>query len=171
MSLPRELVVGPDGSLGMAPVAELLSLRGKPFVPARRAVGGGGPLLEADRSVAALEVEVAEGGPGATVVDLLDEHGGLVVEIAVAEDEIEISLSTVVPATTAALYRGPLRIFYDDGICEVFTAAGQVRTEIFYDRALVRLVAVREVSNGGGLSPVGPEKVRAWELANIWEGR
>jgi hypothetical protein len=152
----------------MAPIAELESLRAMPLEPAGRAVANGAVLLEGRGDLKALEVEVSCTDRTTVLVDLLDESGTEVLRVAAGEDAIEIGTSALVPVGRDVVTTGPLRLFYDDGICEVFTAAGLGRTEIFYGRPPVRSVTVREQTAGGRPSKPKSATVRAWELASIW---
>ena len=95
MSLPRELFVAPDGALGMAPAAEMASLRAGVI----RRVGddGGTVRLEPGRGLDAFEVEATCAGDGPLLFDLLDEHGDLVVQVAVGQSRIEMSRSVLLP--------------------------------------------------------------------------
>jgi beta-fructofuranosidase len=163
MSLPRELFAAPDGSLGMAPVAELSSLRARP-IPPRVAGETGVVRLEPGRGLDAFELEATCSGNGAVLVDLLDERGDLVVEVGVGQNTIEMHTAALLPVPPGAA-AGAVRLFYDGGICEVFTATGRVRTEIFYRRPPVYSIVVR--GQPPGTAEV-VEMVRAWELASIW---
>ena len=142
MSLPRELFVAPDGALGMAPAAELASLRAGP-IERQVAAGDGVVRLEAARGLDAFEVEADCASSEAVVFDLLDERGDLVLEVAVGDSAIEMSRSTLLPVPRGAATSGRVRLFYDSGICEVFTANGRARSEIFYRCPQVRSIAIR----------------------------
>lgn len=164
MSLPRELIVAPDGALGMAPAAELASLRAG-RVERQEAGGDGAVRLEADRGLDAFEVE-ADCIHGAVVFDLLDKRGDLVLEVAVGDGAIEMSRSTALPPIPrGAAPLGLVRLFYDGGICEVFTGTGRARSGIFYRCPPVHTIAIRGQSPGSA-QVVGT--ARAWELASIW---
>jgi beta-fructofuranosidase len=163
MSLPRELFGAPDGSLGMAPAAELASLRAGP-IPARVDGETGAVRLDPGKGLDAFELEATYSGHGAVLFDLLDEQGDLVVEVGVGQDRIEMSRSALLPIPPAPT-AGTVRLFYDGGICEVFSAAGRVRSEIFYRCPPVSSIAVRGQQPG---TAVVVEMVRAWELASIW---
>jgi beta-fructofuranosidase len=169
MSLPRELFVTANGTLGMAPVEELKALRQATFVPTTEKYRDGTGLT-APTGVGSVEVEVevARQGIGALQVDLLDGDGAVVVEVAAADGGIEVGTSTVPSPASGASLTGPIRVFYDDGIVEVFTGNGLARSEIFYDRPLVRSVAVRGQSVGKQIPVPGLGEVKAWELANVW---
>ena len=169
MSLPRQLLVGHDGSLAMAPAEELVRLRKTPLKPVQPTGPPAGLVLEANRPLSAFEVEVSSDEVGAVLVDLLDDDDHLVVQVGAHGADIDISASTDRSRTVSEPGPGQLRIFYDDGICEVFTSVGKVRTEIFYDVAPVRRAVVHEVrpqGNGGGPSTL---RASAWELARIWD--
>ncbi len=163
MSLPRELFVAPDGALGMAPAAEMASLRAGVI----RRVGddGGTVRLEPGRGLDAFEVEATCAGDGPLLFDLLDEHGDLVVQVAVGQSRIEMSRSVLLPLPLGPVTAGVVRVFYDGGICEVFTATGAVRSEIFYQCPPVHRIAMR--AQPPRTAKV-IETVRAWELASIW---
>ena len=68
-------------------------------------------------------------GVGTLQVDLLDGDGGVVVEVAVADGGIEVGTSTVPSPQSGAFLTGPIRVFYDDGIVEVFAGNGLARSE------------------------------------------
>jgi beta-fructofuranosidase len=169
MSLPRQLLVGEDGSLGMAPVMELQGLRRAPLAPLPHPGPEGVLALEAGRALSACEVEVTASGAGPVVVDLLDDDGQPLLQVCAHGDEIDISAPKGPSQTIGEPGPSQVRIFYDDGICEVFTGVGQVRTEIFYDLRPVRRVAVRETRAEGVTGDASLLVVKAWELANIWE--
>ncbi len=174
MSLPRQLFIGPDGALGMAPVEELKSLRAKPFERQRSQEQAGVVSLRAAKPAEAFEVEVESHEVETTWVDLLDERGDIVLEVGVGGDGIEIGASiekgtSLVPSAWPAPFpSGPFRLFYDGGICEVFTASGLARSEIFYNRPPVRTVAIRRQSVAEQVREPGNGTVQAWELASIW---
>jgi len=169
MSLPRQLLVGEDGSLGMAPVTELQGLRRAPLAPVPQMGPKGVFVLEAGRALLACEVEVTGSGAGPVVVDFLDDDDQPVLQVCAHGEEIDISALMAPSRTIDEPGPGQVRIFYDDGICEVFTSVGLVRTEIFYDLCPVRRVAVREIRAEGVTGDASPLVTRAWELANIWE--
>jgi beta-fructofuranosidase len=167
MSLPRQLFAAPDGTLGMAPIAELKRLQSEVFALVGEGRGDG-TILSTTRDVEAVEVEVAVTGPGTLRVDLLDKDGGIVVAAAVSAEGIELGTSNTAASPAGAFPAGPVRFFYDGGICEVFTANGVARSEIFYDRPLVRSVAVRGQPMGQQTRDHDRKTVQAWHLANIW---
>jgi beta-fructofuranosidase len=164
MSLPRELIVAPGGALGMTPPAELLSLRAGP-IERQETSGDGAIRLQARTVLDAFEVEADGMSNEAVLFDLLDERGDLVLEVAVGESAIEMGRSTLLPMLSGAATLGRVRLFYDGGICEVFTATGRTRSEIFYGCPPVHSIVIR------GQPPGTTEVVataRGWELANIW---
>jgi beta-fructofuranosidase len=169
MSLPRQLFATDNGALGMTPIKELKALRQTEFLPSAEEPADG-TSLRAPRSVDSVEVEVAVArhGVGTLQVDLLDGDRGVVVAVAIAAGNIEVGTSTPPSPRSAAPLTGPIRVFYDGGIVEVFAGNGLARSEIFYDRPLVRSVAVRGQSVGDEILVPGHGEVRAWELANIW---
>ena len=76
-------------------------------------------------------------------------------------------------ASVAELCSGPLHIFYDGGICEVFSAAGQMRAEIFHDHPISG-VTVRRGRRGQSRCrrpAAAPGTAGAWELQNTREHR
>jgi beta-fructofuranosidase len=170
MSLPRQLIVGTDGSLGMAPAAELMGLRGTPLALAPEIGPHGALVLESAHPLAACEVEVTGGSASTVFVDLLDEHDRPVLRVCSNADDIEIGASLAPLSTSRVPLPGTVRIFYDGGICEVFSATGRVRTEIFYDRPPVRRVATWGTPAGDSTGETRPVAARAWEHDNIWDG-
>jgi beta-fructofuranosidase len=167
MSLPRELFVTPDGALGMTPVAELEMLRQNTFAPVDEAPGDA-LLFTASRGVEAIEVEVANSGGGTLWVDLLDQAGAVVVEAAIGGESIDVGTAALPAQPDDWPPAAPVRLFYDGGILEIFTANGLARSEIFYNRPLVRSVAVRGQWVGDHMRDPAHGTVRVWELANIW---
>jgi sucrose-6-phosphate hydrolase SacC (GH32 family) len=100
MSLPRQLFAAPDGTLGMAPIAELKRLQSEVFALVGEGRGDG-TILSTTRDVEAVEVEVAVTGPGTLRVDLLDKDGGIVVAAAVSAEGIELGTSNTALAPSA----------------------------------------------------------------------
>jgi len=172
MSLPRRLFRAQGGGLGMEPVEGWRELRARPF--ARSDDGGGATVLVADRACAALEVEVATDVVKPVVIDLLDDNGELVLRGTVLGERVEFSLEggpvdvddVRVPSASGARRA---RLVYDSGICEFFSALGEVKSEIFYGRRPVRRVVARWGREGEArLARPSLSAVSAWELANIW---
>jgi hypothetical protein len=126
--------------------------------------------LRAPRGVERVEVEVsvARPGVGSMQVGLLDGDGGVVVEVAIAAGGIEIGTPALRSPESALSVTGPIRVFYDRGIVEVFGGNGLARSEIFYDCPSVRSVVVRGQSVGNEILVPDHGEVQAWELANIW---
>lgn len=168
MSLPRELFRGPGGTLGMAPATELTALRANSLSVARQGCSDGVVTLEAEGDMRAVEVEVACVGDGAVVIDLLDAKGALVLEAAVTESSVEVATTRLQFPGGGIPIAGNLRLFYDDGICEVFNPAGLARAEIFHRLPAVRSVVVRLCSADGRVVELLAETVKAWELEPIW---
>ncbi|HTT89891.1 MAG TPA: glycoside hydrolase family 32 protein [Acidimicrobiales bacterium] len=166
MSLPREVFSRPDGAVGMAPAAELRSLRSAALQLRGRHSPGSPLVLDASHSLEAVEVEVD--ADAALSVQLLDDDGDLVVGVTVDGEVIEVGTTSLPDPRPGSAASGPVRLFYDGGICEVFTATGVVRSEIFYHRPPVRTVLVQSpTASGLGGIPVNGA-VKAWELAGIW---
>ena len=119
MSLPRQLLIGEDGSLGMAPVAELQCLRRAPFAPVPKMGPEGVLVLEAGRALSACEVDVTGTGAGPVLVDFLGDDDQPVLQVCAHGDEIDIS------ARTAPLppVDGPAR-----ARCASSTTTGSVRS-------------------------------------------
>lgn len=157
----------------MAPLGGLSELRTRLFRQA-------GEVDEAVQLVApsactALEVEVVSGTEVPVVIELLDDNCELVVRGTVLGDGISLGVEASSGRVSEKVTLGRsgqgqgVRFFYDSGICEVYTASGSVRSEIFYGRHPVKRVAVRWGDGGYGLTATGTRgSVRAWELANIW---
>jgi beta-fructofuranosidase len=173
MSLPRRLFALAGGGLGMAPFGGLSELRARPF--AMGALADKAVQMVAPSPCTALEVEVAGDAGVPVVVELLDDNDSLVLRTTVLGDSIELSgenssslLSNNVTSHRSGGRQG-VRIFYDSGICEAYTASGAARSEIFYGRRPVGRVAVRWGEPGYGMNAVRERStVKAWELANIW---
>ena len=76
-----------------------------------------------------------------------------------------MSRSVLLPLPLGPVTAGVVRLFYDGGICEVFTATGSVRSEIFYQCPPVHSIAIRQQPPK---TAKVIETVRAWELTSIW---
>jgi beta-fructofuranosidase len=169
MSIPRRLFVAPGGALGMMPADELKALRARSFAPAGESQGDGQRLVtDRDAEAVEVEVEVARGGTGAIRIDLLDENDDMVLEAVVGGESIDLGTSPRPASAKGVNPAGTIRLFYDGGICEVFTAHGLARSEIFYNRPGVRSVVVRGPSVDERMRGRHERTVQAWELAGIW---
>lgn len=173
MSLPRRLFRAPKGGLGMAPQEGVNGLRARPF--GRAGAADKTTVLVTPGPCRALEIEVTADVSAPVVIDLLDETGQLVVRGTVTNEAIELGAgpSSGEPGHFTTLgesgHHQQVRFFYDMGICEVFTASGAVRSDIFYGRRPVRSVVVRSGATDAGSNASGRVRsARAWELANIW---
>lgn len=181
MSLPRQLYVTSGGALGMAPVAELQLLRRAPLTPASSSGDGPGTegalVLRSERALDAAEVEVACREGSRAEVNLIDGDGAVVVNVVVSSDGIHMGTAPASPPARAVWApsvargvqnTGSLRVFYDRGICEVFSPTGEARAEIFYGCQPVRGVSASRKSAEGRTIPSSSADVRSWELADIW---
>lgn len=129
-------------------------------------------LLEARQATHALEVETTTSGPAA--IELLDDYGNVVAVVKVVDNRPDIMHGNNRPdhyqwsaVANGPADRQPVRVFYDSGICEVFTSTG-TRSEILYDGRAIRTVVVRELSPSD-LGGTGEQwRAQAWELADIW---
>lgn len=155
LSLPRELSLGADGRVAVAPVGELAGLRVEQLhdgpAPAPR---GGGAALVPGCAGDALELhavlEPVAGGVSGLVLGC-DDHGDGGVELTV-----DWAAGTVAGHGVGPLPAGEpvtLHTFVDASVVEAFVA-GRVVTLRGYGLPAARRVAVR-----------GPAQVTAWRLA------
>ena len=130
-----------------------------------------------DRALDAAEVEVACLEGSRAEVNLIDGDGAVVVNVAVSSDGIHMGTAPASPLARAVWApsgarrmqnTGSLRVFYDRGICEVFSPTGEARAEIFYGCQPVRGVSASRKSAEGRTIPSSSADVRSWELADIW---
>jgi beta-fructofuranosidase len=181
MSLPRQLYVTAAGALGMAPVAELQLLRRAPLTTAGPSGDGpgtvGAVVLQSEGALDAVEVEVVCREGNRAEVSLIDGDGAVVVNVVVGSDGIHVGTAPASPSAGAVQVpsgvrgipnTGSLRVFYDRGICEVFSPTGEARGEIFYDcRPVTGVLASWQDAEGQPI-PSSSDDVRSWALADIW---
>ena len=163
MSLPREYVTKANGALGMRPCRELLGLRQQEFVP----VSGDGDTARIDVGhLQALEVVVEDpGGSGDLVIELTDGANTRVAVASLSGDRAAIGREPR-GGERDPRASGAVRLFFDSGVCELFTPEGGSCSEVIYGGATVSSVSVRLV---GADRPLPATAVVAYELASVWD--
>jgi hypothetical protein len=170
MSVPRRFYPGADGGLAMEPVAEMAQLRSEALAvtstgPGATRFASGGPDARA--------LEVIVDGPWLTAVTVsfIDDDGGPAATVRVTSDgsEVHAGAPTAPRPPPPGPLGGPVRVYYDDGVVEIFGPRGQARAEILYARPAVSAIEVSWPEPLGASGPgTGAPGTTAWALSDIW---
>ena len=195
MALPRVLTLAADGSLGMAPIAELAALRAETArlaacalaENASQALPLGGQALEiaieavlADDAVLALDVCCSPDGREATRIVVDRGAGTLAVDtsrsslrtdicrrypVIMAVQDAQDVAVQTAPLALAAGEQLQLRVFVDRSIVEVFANGRQAVTQRIYP-TLADSTGVRLSCVHGAAQIAGAQ---VWRLRSLWE--